>query len=258
MGKSEKFTILFFLLVIINISFAACHRTEVDEAENPAANPNGAQTAATNPPPFAWSEISKRYENVKSYTTLYEKEEKAISKGERQTIKLAFRKPFDIRMDWLDDAGKIDQTAIYQKGKADDKVTAKKGGLLGGMAGTLKLDPTDPVALQDSKHPITEAGLGVLIERITSAGNDPQTKTNYFGEEKSGDGRAAYKVEMSNPNGLNLTGAAGARKAFVWIDKELLLPVKVEVYDANGTLLERHVFKDLKLNPNLTDKTFEI
>ena len=258
MSKSGKFTILFFLTAIINISFAACQRrADIDEAETPAASSNEAQTAAYSLAPFAWSELSRRYENIKSYTALYEKEEKAISKGERQTIKLSFRKPFEIRMDWLNEAGKVDQTAIYQKGKNEDKVTAKKGGMLGSLAGTMKFAPDDPLALEDSKHPITEAGLGVLIERITSAANDPQTKTNYFGEENLGDGRAAYKVEMSNPNGLNLTGTVGARRAFVWIDKEMLLPVKVEIYDG-GTLLERHVFKDLKLNTNLTDKTFEI
>ncbi|MDQ2747787.1 MAG: DUF1571 domain-containing protein [Acidobacteriota bacterium] len=258
MSKKGKFTILIFLTAISALGFSACRRAEIDDAKNPAANSNEAQSAPMNPPPFAWNELSKRYENVKDYTALYEKEEKAISKGERQTIKLSFRKPFDIRMDWLDDKGKIDQTAIYQKGKNDDKVAAKKGGMLGSMAGTLKLAPDDPLALQDSKHPITEAGLGVLIDRITSVANDPQTKTNYLGEEKTDAGRAAYKVEMSNPNGLNLTGVSNARKAFVWIDKELLLPVKVEIYDANGVLLERHVFSDLKLNANLTDKTFEI
>ncbi len=258
MSKKGKFTILIFLTAVSALGFGACRRAEVDDAENSATKLNEAQPAPINPPPFAWNEISKRYENVKDYTALYEKEEKAISKGERQTIKLAFRKPFDIRMDWLDDKGKIDQTAIYQKGKNDDKVAAKKSGMLGSMAGTLKLDPTDPLALEDSKHPITEAGLGVLIEHIIAESKNPQTKINYLGEEKTDDGRAAYKVEMSNPNGPNLTGVSSARKAFVWIDKELLLPIKVEIYDANGVLLERHVFRDLKPNANLTDKTFEI
>lgn len=258
MGNKGKFTISIFLTAILACSFAACRRAEIDDAKNPAANSNEAQSAPMNPPPFAWSEISKRYENVKDYTTLFEKEEKAISKGERQTIKVSFRKPFDIRMDWLDDKGKVDQTAIYQKGKNDDKVAAKKGGMLGSMAGTLKLDPTDPVALEDSKHPITEAGLGNLIEHFVAETKNPQTKTNYLGEEKTEDGRTAYKVEMSNPSNLNLTGVSNARKAFIWIDMELLLPVKVEIYDANGVLLERHIFRDLKLNANLTDKTFEI
>ena len=258
MNKPGKFTIIFLLTTIFAVGFAACRRAEIDETETSAANANQTQTAPANPLPFAWSDLSKSYADIKDYTALYEKEEQAISKGDRQTIKLSFRKPLDIRMDWLDGKGKIDQTAIYRKGKNDDKVTAKKGGMLGSMAGTMQLAPTDPLALEDSKHPITEAGLGVLIDRLTSAANDPATRVNYLGEEKTDDGRAVYKVEMSNQNGLNLTGGEGARKALIWIDKELMLPVKVEIYDRGGVLLERHVFKDIKLNANLTDRNFEI
>lgn len=256
----KNFKFLFSLLLVAILFFGACRRAaEVGGSENAANNSNETNIAAANPLPFAWSEISKRYENVKDYTAIYKKEEKAISKGEKQTIKLSFRKPFDIRLDWLNEKGKIDQTAIYQKGKNDDKVVAKQGGLFGSMTGIVKLDPNDSLALQDSRHPITEAGLGNLIERIIAEAGNPQTKTNYSGEEKLEGGRSAYKVEMSNPTRINLTGAAGARKAFVWIDKELLLPVKIEIYGSNdGDLLERHVFKDIKLNANLMDKTFEI
>lgn len=256
MSASGKFTILILLTAIF--AFAACRRTEVNESENISIVPASAQNAAARPLPFKWSDVASRFENVKDYAALYEKEEKAISKGERQTIKIFFRKPFDIRLDWLDDKGKVDQTAIYQKGKNDDKVLAKKSGMLGSMAGTMKLAPTDPLALQDSKHPITEAGLGNLIEHIITESKDPQTRIDYLGEEKTDDGRAAYKVEMTNPNKLDLTGASSARRALIWIDKELMLPVKVEIYDSTGALLERHVFKDLKFNTSLSDKTFEI
>jgi len=49
-----------------------------------------------------------------------------------------------------------------------------------------------------------------------------------------------------------------ARRAVVWIDRELKLPIKVEVLGANDTLLERHRFKNLRVNVGLTDKTFAL
>ena len=161
-------------------------------------------------------------------------------------------------MDWLGDNGKIDQTAIYQEGKNDGKVRVKQSGLLGSMAGILNLDPNEKLALEDSKHPITQAGLGNLIEHIISETKNAETKTNYLGEENIGDKNSAYKIEMNDPGGLNLTGADAARKAFIWIDKNLMLPVKVEVYNQSGVLLERHFYKDLSIKTDVTDKTFEL
>ena len=42
------------------------------------------------------------------------------------------------------------------------------------------------------------------------------------------------------------------------IDKELLLPIIVGIYDEKDILLERHVFRKLKLNADVTDKIFEM
>ncbi len=253
MNETVKTLFLLLLSATLICCLDACR-----QSKEPANNSSPAPIAATIPPPFAWSEVSKRYVAVKQYTAVYEKEEKAISKGEKQTIKFSFRKPFDVRMDWLDDKGKVDQTAIYEEGKNDGKILTKKSGMLGLILGTVKLNPDSPIALEDSKHPITKVGLGSLIDRLTAEANDPQTRTTFLGEENSIDGRVVYKIEMSSQTGLDLTGSAEAIRAVVSIDKELLLPIKVEIYDEKDILLERHVFRKLKLNANLTDKTFEM
>lgn len=255
MNKSRKYLILFFLITISVFGFAGCRSSASGETESPEKQ---IETKATTAVPFDWNEISKRYDAVKSYTAIYEKEEQAISKGEKQTIKLSFRKPFDIRLDWLGNNGKIDQTAIYQQGKNDGKVRVRQGGLLGSMTGILNLDPNEKLALEDSKHPITQAGLGNLIEHIIKETKNAETAVNYLGEESLGDKNTAYKIEMNDSGGLNLTGTDGARKAFVWIDKDLMLPVKVEVYNQSGALLERHFYKDLSLKTDISDKTFEL
>src|SRR6476646_9983821 len=56
------------------------------------------------------------FDGIKDYSCLYIKEEKAIDNMEPQTIKLFFRKPFDVRMEWLNDKNKVDQIVVYRQG----------------------------------------------------------------------------------------------------------------------------------------------
>jgi outer membrane lipoprotein-sorting protein len=249
MNNTRKLS-LFIIAATLVSCVIACYTPEVSEVKD-----SRSQSA---PPPFRWLEVSERYKNIKDYTAVYEKEERAISTGEKQTMHLSFRKPLDIRLEWLNEKGQVDQTAVYREGLNDGAILMRKSGLLGSMVGTVRIKTDSAIAREDSKHPITTVGLGNLIERITAEADKPQTETTFLGEEISVDGRVAYKIEMSNAGGLQLTGGVEQRKATIFIDKQLLLPIKVEVYDAEGVLDERHIFKDLKLNVQLTDKTFEM
>ena len=207
--------------------------------------------------PATWNDVVESYEHVRDYTAAYEKEERAISNGDRQTIRLWFRKPLDVRLEWLNDKGQIDQTAVYRAGHNDGKVMARRSGLLGGLAGTVALDPHDRLALQDSRHPITEVGLGHIIERVSDGIRRGQLTAAPV-RELLLDARPANRFEFEALSGRGVLGMEDARRAVVWIDRELKLPIKVEVLGANDTLLERHRFKNLRVNVGLTDKTFAL
>jgi hypothetical protein len=194
---------------------------------------------------------------VLDYVCVYEKEERAISEGERQTIRLSFRKPLDVRLEWLNDRGNVDQMAVYRQGFNDGKVLARQSGLLGSLAGKVRLDPNESLALSDSRHPITEVGLGKIIDRAQHDAANPRIASHFAGEETL-DGLPAYKFEFT-ANGNEAVGdLAAARRALIWIDRELKLPVKLELYDAANTLLERHRFKQVRVNQKLSDKTFTL
>src|SRR5437763_5153850 len=129
-----------------------------------------AATRGAQATPYAalgWQEVVAGYERVRDYTTIYEKEERAISNGEPQHIRLSFRKPLDVRMEWLDAQGGVDQVAVYRQGQNDGKLIAHRKGTLGSLVGTVRLDVHDKRALQDSRHPITEVGLGHLIAAVS-------------------------------------------------------------------------------------------
>ena len=205
--------------------------------------------------PITWTDIASSYDRIRDYQCLYEKEERAISSGERQTINVAFRKPFDVRLDWLGDKGKVDQTAIYRQGANDGKVLARQSGLLGLLTGTMKLNPTDKLALTDSRHPITEMGIGKIIERAQRDSADARISVK--SSEDSLDGRPTYRFDfVATNNNKGVGGLPDAGKAVIWVDPELKLPIKLELYDRASTLLERHNFKNLRVNVNLPDATF--
>ncbi len=191
------------------------------------------------------------------YTCLYEKEEKAISDGEKQTIRLSFRKPLDVRLEWLNDQGKVDQIAVYRQGFNDGKVIGRQSGLLGALAGKLRLDPNESLALSDSRHPITDVGLGKIIERALKDAVNPRISSSFAGEETLA-GRPSYKFEFTATGNEAVGGLEAARKALIWVDRELKLPVELELYDGANTLLERHRFKQIQINQKLSDKTFTL
>lgn len=219
--------------------------------------------SATSPTPpaaardaFSWAEVVESYSRVRDYTCLYEKQERAISNGEKQTIRFAFRKPFDVRCDWLDDRGRVDQTAVYRAGANDGRVLVRRAGPLGAMLGTLRLDPHDPLALSDSRHPITEAGIGYIVERIDRELSQHRVELHDRGTNQS-EGEATDELELV-ANGMPLADLGGARRALVRLDRNLRLPVEVELYDDAGVLIERHRFRNLRVNTGLDDSTFTL
>ena len=219
----------------------------------PTPQQSVAHSTVTASSPITWNDVASVYERVADYVCLYEKIEKAISKGEKQKIRLSFRRPFDVRMDWLDTQGRVTQTAIYRQGFNDGKVLARENGLLGSLAGTLRLDPNESLALSESRHPITEVGIGKIIERASHDATNPRIASRFDGEQVL-DGRPAYKFEFTGTEAVG--GLIDARKVFIWIDRELKLPTKVELYDSGNVLLESHRFTEIRLNQKLGDKIF--
>jgi outer membrane lipoprotein-sorting protein len=206
---------------------------------------------------LTWADVSQAYAAVHDYTARYEKEERAIDHGEIQWIDLKFRKPLDVRMDWLDRNGKVDQTAVYRQGLNDGKLVAHRNGMLGSMVGTVHLDPHDKRAMEDSRHPITEVGIGYIVEQVSEELAHRGVRELADGDDTL-DGRPATRWSFTAAAGANVLGVPGATRAVIWIDHGLNLPVKVELRDASGAMIERHHFKDLRINVGLTDAVFTL
>lgn len=250
-------------LVIVGLvccSGSGCQSERTTDQSSGLSAPNSIADASKSPSesaPITWNDVASSYDRVQDYVCSYEKMEQAIAKGELQNIRFYFRKPLDVRMEWLDAHGNVDQTAVYREGFNDGKVLARESGWLGTLAGDLRLDPNESLALSDSRHPITEVGIGKIIDRGQHDAANPGVASYFVGEEKL-DGRPAYKFEFIASTVEWVGGVVDARTALIWIDRELRLPVKLELYDAANALLEQHQFKNVRINQKLSEKMFTL
>jgi len=154
------------------------------------------------------------------------------------------------------------QEACYVAGRNNGMMRAHPTGLVGRI-GFVSLALDDPRALQNSRHKITEAGIGNLIERLAegwqleSQLNRTQVQIAQYEYDK----KRCTRVDTIHPDN------AGNRILFyrtvVYFDDATHLPIRIENYgwprtpgDRLGILLESYSYANLRLNVGLGDDTF--
>jgi hypothetical protein len=139
-----------------------------------------------------------------------------------------------------------------------------KGAGLAGALGHISLPPTDPRALRQNRHAITETGIGHLIETIARAyeleRRFPPSQVKVSFADYAFQQRQCTRMEVVH---LVNNGQFYCYRCIVYFDKEWKLPVRFEAYDwptaggnPNGELLECYSYINLKFNVGLTDAAF--
>jgi hypothetical protein len=245
----------------------------------PAANPPAPQTGVTpvsqvqmtpvqtqvDPAGQLIADAKASFARVKDYMGTLVKEERVGGQLQPEQY-IAFRirqQPFGVYLKWTGPKQFDGQEAMYVAGKNGGKMKAKSTGLAA-VAGYVSLDPTDPRALRQSRHAITETGIGNLIETI-ARGHEVarqlppgQVQTLYreylFRQKQCTGMETVYKVN---------NGQFYCHRCVVFFDKQTKLPVRFEAYDwpaaggaAGGEKLECYSYIDLKFNVGLTDAAF--
>jgi outer membrane lipoprotein-sorting protein len=200
--------------------------------------------------PITFEEVKAAYDQVQDYKCVFSKTELLEKKMLKETMELFFSKPFNVKMVWLQP--KKGQKAAYREGKNNNKVRARKGGILGMVA--VNLDPTGERAMEDNRHPITQAGIGYLIQKTLEDIAKGQNELKYLGDEPVA-GRDCYHLEFMSKGPRNYH--YGLRTEF-WIDKELRLPIQSKHFDYDNQWIETYTYAQLKLNMGLKDSDFEI
>jgi len=198
----------------------------------------------------------KWWESVKTLRATFTRRERLkdmTELGEKQVIFLRERKdPFSIYMQWLEGPGKGRKVA-YIEGQNNGKLKATPGGALGWMV--VNLAPDDPEALKYSRHTVLDAGLGRLMQRLDRqfklAGADVRSK--YKGKAVFA-GRPCYKFFRYMPQ----KPESYCWKTELLIDEELHVPVYIRLLDWERNAFEEYSYADIEVNPNYTDKHFDI
>lgn len=194
------------------------------------------------------------WDQVDDYTCLLHRQERHGGRIYRQKgIRVKFRKPYSVYMKWTE-GGMAGTEALFVRGRNDGKMIAHKGGFLGFL--TFRMEPRDPRAMKENRHPIDESSLGDLLGTVARNHEESRKagegKWTYGGEETLGDRPAAvYSAKLPPGRGYY------ARGIVLHFDRENGLPVRVAAYDGEGLLLEEYWFDALRLNVGLGDRDFD-
>ena len=170
------------------------------------------------------------------------------------TIKVRSQ-PFSVFVKFVAPRAVAGKEGCYVSGRHNGKMKAKSSGALA-LVGYVTMDPRDPKVLHGTRHSITEAGIGNLIERLASA----QAQAKAAGRvadvtyaEALFHGRACVRLEATD---AGADGIHYRHRTAICFDKGTNLPVRYEAYDRDGDLVEAFSYTDLHFNIGLTDAAF--
>ncbi len=211
----------------------------------------------------------KSFNNVTDYTASMYRQERlngVLGKGQNIDMKMK-HEPFSLYMKWCsgDEKG---QQAIYVEDQNEGKLLVQPGGIKGRLTGVLKLDPEGTLAMAQSRHPVTQAGLVELAKTILKYQEKDLKRGSGFQcelvDNQSFDDRPCYVFTcVYDSKEIN----SEYRKSVIYVDKELSMPVCVKNFcwakDANPetiddeTLLEFYAYSNLELYKKLDVAEFD-
>ncbi len=206
------------------------------------------------------------------YTATFMKQERLDGAGEipdMQTMDLKIRhQPFSVYMKWIE-GGDRGREVLFVEGENDSKMLVKLGGIKR-LLPTVKLDPTEALAMAESRHPVSKMGLLELTNQlITYRKRDFELKEGVrwqilphleFANRKCTGFLVEYASKSVEPV---------YRKSLVYIDQELHLPVCVHNYGwpedgvtlagkelDEATLIEHYGYADIHFDSPLETADF--
>lgn len=215
----------------------------------------------------------QRLQACPAYACKFTKQE-VLSDGEPlhepQTMQLKLRhSPLAVYMKW-EEGGDVGREVLFCENENDSKLLVKLGGIKRALP-TVKLEPTSSMAMAESRHPITQAGMKYIIEQALSfrrADLEKKTGTSWqlLSDQKFDNRPCDVFIAVHNAE----SAGCPYRKSEMYIDRELSLPVCIKNYgwpSANcdtsdvskldeQTIFEIYAYTDIQLNNQLSDADF--
>ncbi|HEU5117556.1 MAG TPA: DUF1571 domain-containing protein [Isosphaeraceae bacterium] len=210
------------------------------------------------------AECKRQYQALSDYTcTFFKRERLSDGRMTRQNVMLmkARTEPASVYFKFLKpNAGR---EAIFVSGQNGGKALVHDVGIGKLLAGTLKLDPRSSMAMDGCRHPITEAGLGHMIDEITERWaielKPGECEVTIHHNAQVGT-RTCTMIESKHPE---YHPDYLFHMVKVYIDQEQNLPIRFEAYDwprqhgAEPELVEEYTYMNLKTDVGFSDQDFD-
>jgi hypothetical protein len=203
------------------------------------------------------------FRKVATYSCFMVKQERIHGRLEPENlIELKVRQqPFSVYMRWQGPRAFAGQEVCYVAGRNNNMMRVHAAGVKG-LVGFVSINPTSPLVLEHSRHRITEAGLGSLIDQLVTSWRDERTPAALqirFAEYEY-NRRRCERVEIIRPE--RSTDPNDNYRTVIYIDRETHLPIRLERYDwprsrgDQGDLLECYSYLNFRFNVEIPDKIF--
>ncbi|MFK7822468.1 MAG: DUF1571 domain-containing protein [Planctomycetaceae bacterium] len=170
------------------------------------------------------------------------------------------QKPFSVYMYYMEPSK--GREVLYIEGQNDGKLLAHDVGLKG-LVGTIPLDPTGSMAMEDNRYPITKIGVVRSVEEVVKQWKKEmqygEVEVKYYPNAKI-DKLACRVIEATHPRPRK---SFKFKKTRLWFDAKTNLPIRIEQFGfpkdpkAKAPLVEQYTYRNLKANPGLTDRDFD-
>lgn len=199
----------------------------------------------------------QRYAQVHDYDAIMLTRERINGTLEpEKAVLLKFQRPFKVYMKWLDGAAK-GREGLYVAGAHDGKfLVIEPNGIRRFF--TAALDPRDPRVMEVSRHPVTDVGIGrvleIIGENVRRAFRQKVLKLVDRGVREVA-GRRVREIEGILP--ADQAAEYYGHRVILSFDEEHQLPIRVVVYDGENQLIEDYTYTQLRLNPGFSNKDFD-
>ncbi len=199
----------------------------------------------------------RQYSQIHDYTsTMISRERVGEVLRPQERILLKFQRPFKVYMRWMEGPSK-GREGLYVSGANQSKFLVSEPRGIQRLF-TAALEPTDRRVMEQSRHPVTDIGIGRLLEIVGENARRAQRNGVLRVVDRGFveyDGRRVRQVECLLPQDSH-AGYYGYR-VLLNFDEEFHLPTRVVVHDWDDQLVEDYTYSDLRVNPGLTSQDFD-
>jgi hypothetical protein len=204
-----------------------------------------------------------RFSKVQDYTCTFHKRERIDGRLTQPYIMSMKSRTHPHSIYFKFQRPKKGREAIYVAGRHGGKIIVHDVGLGKLVAGTMNLDPKGSMAMDENRHPVTEAGIGSLIETVAR---------HWAVELTPGESRVTFQPNVRVGNHLcTMIETVHPQKhpsflfhmVKLYIDHEHGLPIRFEAFDwpkragVAPELVEEYSYLNLRTNVGLRDQDFD-